>query len=196
MPTATKAAHNGAAATAAPVTPVTPVAETVAAAFAQTSTLAGDLVTRTTEVVTPLVQAAAGSGRALSDGLAAQAKTVALLTVDVYQQAVRRQLDRSIVLTDAVPVGGGSPGVGSESDLTLPDVIIAKTGVTDHVVGQFRYRRHQGVRTPANPATRDHGPWLARYPAGRVRRSPGRPAGRRCGRRSGCGVAPGNMTCR
>ena len=57
-------------------------------------------------MVTPLVQAAAGSGRALSEGVAAQAKTVAGLTVDVYQQAVRRQLDRSIVLADAVPVGG------------------------------------------------------------------------------------------
>ena len=102
MSTAIKAARNGAAVTAATLAPV---AETVAAALAQTSTVAGDLVTRTTEVVTPLVQAAAGSGRALSDGVAAQAKTVAGLTVDVYQQAVRRQLDRSIVLADAVPVG-------------------------------------------------------------------------------------------
>ena len=100
--TATGAARNGAAVTAATLAPV---AETVVAALAQTSTVAGDLVTRTTEVVTPLVQAAAGSGRALSDGLAAQVKTVAGLTVDVYQQAVRRQLDLSIVLADAVPVG-------------------------------------------------------------------------------------------
>ena len=92
------AARNGAAVTAATLAPV-------AAALAQTSTVAGDLVTRTTEVVTPLVQAAAGSGRALSDGLAAQAKTVAGLTVDVYQQAVSRQLDLSTVLADAVPVG-------------------------------------------------------------------------------------------
>ena len=102
MSTATKAARNGAAVTAATLAPV---AETVAAALARTSTVAGDLVTRTTEVVTPLVQAAAGSGRALSEGVAAQVKTVAGLTVDVYQQAVRRQLDRSIVLADAVPVG-------------------------------------------------------------------------------------------
>ena len=57
-------------------------------------------------MVTPLVQAAAaGSGRALSDGVAAEVKTVAGLTVDVYQQAVRRQLDLSMVLVDAVPVG-------------------------------------------------------------------------------------------
>ena len=40
-----------------------------------------------------------------ASGVAAPAKTVAGLTVDVYQQAVRRQLDRSIVLADAVPVG-------------------------------------------------------------------------------------------
>ena len=51
------------------------------------------------------MQAAAGSGRALSEGVAAQVKTVAGLTVDVYQQTVKRQLDRSIVLADAVPVG-------------------------------------------------------------------------------------------
>ena len=107
MSTATQPARNGAARNGAAVTAATlaPVAETVAAALARTSTVAGDLVTRTTEVVTPLVQAAAGSGRALSDGVAAQVKTVAGLTVDVYQQTVRRQLDRSIVLADAVPVG-------------------------------------------------------------------------------------------
>ena len=102
MSTAAGAARTGAAVTAATLAPV---AETVAAALARTSTVAGDHVTRTTEVVTPLVQAAAGSGRALSDGVAAQVKTVAGLTVDVYQQAVKRQLDRSIVLADAVPVG-------------------------------------------------------------------------------------------
>ena len=44
------------------------------------------------------------TGRALSDGVAAPAKTVAGLTVDVYQQAVRRQLDLSIGLADAVKV--------------------------------------------------------------------------------------------
>ena len=101
MPTATKAAHNGAAATAAPVTPVT---ETVVAALAQTSTVAGDIVTRTTEALTPLVRSA-GAARALSDGFTAQVKTVAGLTVDAYQQAVGQQLDFSIVLADAVKVG-------------------------------------------------------------------------------------------
>ena len=102
MPTATKAAHNGAAATAAPVTPVT---ETVVAALAQTSTVAGDIVTRTTEALTPLVRSAAGTARALSDGFTGQVKTIAGLTVDAYQQAVRQQLDLSIVLADAVKVG-------------------------------------------------------------------------------------------
>ena len=32
--------------------------------------------------------------------------------------------------------------------------------------------------------------------SGSVRRSRGRPVVRRCGRRSGCGAAPGNTTCR
>ena len=102
MPTANKAAHNGAAATAAPVTPVT---ETVVAALAQTSTVAGDIVTRTTEALTPLVRSAAGTARTLSDGFTAQVKTVAGLTVDAYRQAVGQQLDLSIVLADAVKVG-------------------------------------------------------------------------------------------
>jgi len=101
MPTATKAAQNGAAATDAAVAQVT---ETLVAAFSQTSTVAGDILASTTGALTPLVQSAAGRVRELSDGFAAQVKKVAGLTVDAYQQAVKQQLDISIELADVVKV--------------------------------------------------------------------------------------------
>src|SRR5664279_370009 len=77
MPTATMAAHDGAAATDATVAQVT---ETVVAALSQTSTVAGDIVASTTGAVTPLVQSAAGKARELSVGFAAGVKNVAGLT--------------------------------------------------------------------------------------------------------------------
>ena len=101
MPTATKAPQNGAAATDAAVAQVT---ETLVAAFSQTSTVAGDILTSTTGALTPLVQSAAGRARELSDGFAAQVKKVAGLTVDAYQQAVKQQLDISIELADVVKI--------------------------------------------------------------------------------------------
>ena len=101
MSTATEAVQNEAAATDA----VVQVTETVvAAALSQTSTVASAIVTGTTEVVTPLVQSAAGKARELSDGFAAEVKKVAALTMDAYQQAIRRQLDLTIGLADAVKV--------------------------------------------------------------------------------------------
>ena len=101
MPTATKAAQNGDAATDAAVAQVT---ETLVAAFSQTSTVAGDILTSTIGALTPLVQSAAGRARELSDGFAAQVKKVAGLTVDAYQQAVKQQLDISIELADVVKI--------------------------------------------------------------------------------------------
>ena len=56
MPTATKAAPNGAAETDAAAAQVT---QTVAAALSQTSVVAGDIVTGTTEALSPIVQSAA-----------------------------------------------------------------------------------------------------------------------------------------
>ena len=101
MSTATEAVQNEAAATDA----VVQVTETVvAAALSQTSTVASAIVTGTTEVVTPLVQSAAGKARELSDGFAAEVKKVAALTMDAYQQAIKRQLDLSIGLADAMKV--------------------------------------------------------------------------------------------
>ncbi|HEY4992680.1 MAG TPA: hypothetical protein VII33_11420 [Nakamurella sp.] len=101
MPTATKAPQNGDAATDAAVAQVT---ETLVAAFSQTSTVAGDILTSTTGALTPLVQSAAGRARELSDVFAAQVKKVAGLTVDAYQQAVKQQLDISIELADVVKI--------------------------------------------------------------------------------------------
>jgi len=100
MSTATEAVQNEAAATDA----VVQVTETVVAAWSQTSTVAGAIVTGTTEVLTPLVQSAADRARELSDGFAAEVKKAAALTMDAYQQAIKRQLDLSIGLADAVKV--------------------------------------------------------------------------------------------
>ena len=101
MPTATKAPQNGDAATDAAVAQVT---ETLVAAFSQTSTVAGDILTSTTGALTPLVQSAAGRARELSDGFAAQVRKVAGLTVDAYQQVLTQQLGLSVMLADAVKV--------------------------------------------------------------------------------------------
>ena len=83
MPTATKAARNGAAAPAAAIAPVT---EAVAAAFSPTGTVAGDIVTRSVAAVTSMLRSAAGKARELSDGFAAEVRTVAGPTVNAYQQ--------------------------------------------------------------------------------------------------------------
>ena len=101
MPTATKAAPNGAAETDAAAAQVT---QTVAAALAQTSVVAGDIVTGTTEALSPIVQSAAGMAQELSDGFAAVVREVAGLTVDAYHRVIKQQLDFSVELADAVHV--------------------------------------------------------------------------------------------
>ncbi|HYN72493.1 MAG TPA: hypothetical protein VES60_08335 [Nakamurella sp.] len=83
-----------------------PVTESVIAAFSQTGTAAGVIVTGTTEVWTPLVQSAAGTVRGeLSDGFAVQVEEVAGRTVGVYQQAVNGRLGLCLVLADVRKVG-------------------------------------------------------------------------------------------
>ena len=79
MPTPTRAAQNGAATEAA-------VAQTDAAAITQRSTVAGDIVTRSTGALTWIVQSAAGKARELLDGCAAEFTMLAGLTVDAYHQ--------------------------------------------------------------------------------------------------------------
>ena len=83
MPTATKAARNGAAAPAAAIAPVT---ETVAAPFTQTSTVAGDIRTRITEALTTIIQTAAGKAHELSDAVTTELK-IAAMTVDYPQSS-------------------------------------------------------------------------------------------------------------
>ena len=82
MPTATKAARNGAAAPAAAIAPVT---ETVAAAFSPTGTVAGDIVTRSVAAVTSMLRSAAGKAHERSDAVTTELK-IAAMTVD-YPQA-------------------------------------------------------------------------------------------------------------
>ena len=79
MPTATRATQNGAATEAA-------VAQTGAAAIAQRSAVAGDIVTRSTGALTWIVQSAAGKARELFEGCAAEFTMLAGLTVDAYHQ--------------------------------------------------------------------------------------------------------------
>ena len=98
MTTATKAAHNGAAATNAAFSLV---AETVAAALGQTSTVAEEFIADTTVGI----ESAAGKAQELlSGGFAAAVKKVAGLTVDAYQQVLTQQLDLSVMVADAVKV--------------------------------------------------------------------------------------------
>ena len=78
MPTATKAARNGAAA-------IAPVTETVAAPFTHRSTVAGDVRTRFTEALTTIIQTAAGTAHELSDAVTTELK-IAAMTED-YPQA-------------------------------------------------------------------------------------------------------------
>ena len=97
MTTATKAAHNGAAATNAAFSLV---AATVAAALGQTSTVAEFIADTTVGI-----ECAAGKAQELlSGGFAAAVKKVAGLTVDAYQQVLTQQLDLSVMVADAVKV--------------------------------------------------------------------------------------------
>ncbi len=98
MTTATKVAHNGAVATNAAFCLL---AETVAAALAQTSTVAEEFIAETTVGI----ESAAGKAQQLlSGGFASAVQKVAGLTVDGYQRIVTQQLDLSVVLADAVHV--------------------------------------------------------------------------------------------
>ena len=98
MTTATKVAHNGAAATNAAFSLV---AEAAAGGLAQTSTVAEEFIAETTVGI----ESAAGKAQELlSGGFAAAVKEVAGLTVDGYQRIVRQQLELSVVLADAMHV--------------------------------------------------------------------------------------------
>ena len=143
MATATKAAQSGTAATEAPVAQVT---ETVAATMSKATAVANDIVTRTTEALTPVVKSAEGRTQELTDAFAAEVKKaeaktqqwaetfttevkkVAAQSVDTYQKAVHRYLDLTIEFVDILKND-------AVSDLTRRNAK-AVTELVDASVGQ------------------------------------------------------------
>ena len=101
MATATKAEQNGAAATDAAVAQVD---ETVAASISKATAVANDFVTRTTDVITPAVEAATDKAKELSEAYTVDLKKAAGETMDVFYKAVHQYLDFTIQLADAVKV--------------------------------------------------------------------------------------------
>jgi|SRR5664279_4540096 hypothetical protein len=101
MATATKAEQNGAAATDAAVAQVD---ETVAASISKATAVANDFVTRTTDVITPAVEAATDKAKELTEAYAVDMKKAAGETMDAFYKAVHQYLDFTIQLADAVKV--------------------------------------------------------------------------------------------
>ena len=101
MATATKAEQNGAAATDAAVAQVD---ETVAASISKATAVANDFVTRTTDVITPAVEAATDKAKELTEAYAVDLKKAAGDTMDAFYKAVHQYLDFTIQLADAVKV--------------------------------------------------------------------------------------------
>lgn len=101
MATATKAAQTAASATDAAGAKVT---ETVVSAVSQASTVAGDIATRTTQALAPVVQSATDKTRELTETFTAEFKKFAGLSVDSYHQAVTQYLDYTIEFADAAKV--------------------------------------------------------------------------------------------
>ena len=101
MATATKAEQNGAAATDAAVAQVD---ETVAASISKATAVANDFVTRTTDVITPAVEAATDKAKELTEAYAVDMKKAAGETMDAFYKAVHQYLDFTIQLADTVKV--------------------------------------------------------------------------------------------
>ena len=101
MATATKAEQNGAAATDAAVAQVS---ETVVASISKATAVANDFVTRTTDVITPAVEAATDKAKELTEAYAVDMKKAAGETMDAFYKAVHQYLDFTIQLADTVKV--------------------------------------------------------------------------------------------
>jgi hypothetical protein len=101
MATATKAVENGAAATDAAVAQVS---ETVVASISKATAVANDFVTKTTEVMTPAVEAATGKAKELTEAYAVDLKKAAGETLDAFYKGVHQYLDFTVQLADAVKV--------------------------------------------------------------------------------------------
>jgi len=115
------------------------------------------------------------------------------------------ELRRSTLSAPARTIGAHRPGAGPRTGAGCPTDGRPGCRRTD-VVGPARSPadgvpicRQGRCRDRRPPPTRELRSWAACWrdsPPGRVRRSRGRPVVRRCARRSGCGVEPGNTTCR
>lgn len=102
MATATKAAP----ATTTPATDaaVARATDTLVAALTNGAEFAGEVVTKTTHALTPVVQDSSAKAKELTDGFTAEVKKVVGLSVDGYQQAVQQQLDWTVELAEAANV--------------------------------------------------------------------------------------------
>jgi|GEM_PF-930898 len=101
MATATKAAQSGTAATEAPVAQVT---ETVAATMSKATAVANDIVTRTTEALTPVVKSAEGRTQELTDAFAAEVKKAEAKTqewTETFAAEVKKAEVKGQELTEA-----------------------------------------------------------------------------------------------
>ena len=101
MATATKIVQNGAAATDAAVAQVS---ETAVDSISKATAVANDFVTRTTDVITPAVEAATDKAKELTEAYAVDMKKAAGETMDAFYKAVHQYLDFTIQLADAVKV--------------------------------------------------------------------------------------------
>ena len=79
IPIPTRSAQNGTATTDDALTQVT---QTGAAAFTQTSTVAGGIHTRITEALTTIIQTAAGKAHELSDAVTTELRIAAMMVDD------------------------------------------------------------------------------------------------------------------
>lgn len=121
MTTATKAAHDGAAATNAAFSLV---AETFAIALGQTTTVAEELVA---DAAVGIESVAETARELLSGGFAVATKRVAGLGVDAYQRVVTQQLDFSVMVADAVKVDWVSQ-VTHRNATAIGELVAVSTG--------------------------------------------------------------------
>jgi len=115
MATATKAAQSGAEKTENAVAQVT---ETVASTVSKATAVANDIVTKTTDAFTPVVKSAEAKTQELTEAwvaeyrkaearaqeyaeaFTAEVRKVVVISVDSYQEAVRRYLDLTVEFVD------------------------------------------------------------------------------------------------
>ena len=115
MATATKAAQSGAEKTENAVAQVT---ETVASTVSKATAVANDIVTKTSDAFTPVVRSAEAKAQELTEAwvaeyrkaeakaqeyaeaFTAEVRKVVVISVDSYQEAVRRYLDLTVEFVD------------------------------------------------------------------------------------------------